>query len=209
MAPLRHLELLVEERSMEEAMRLLLPAIVPGLSFAIHPHQGKRDLLVRLPARLAGYRRRLPPGWGIVVLVDRDRADCRRLKARLEGVAAGAGLVTRTAAAGSPFAVCNWLAVEELEAWLLGDDQALFEAYPGVRSIAGKRGFRDPDAVAGGTWEALERVLQAAGHHQGGLNKVAAARAIAARMEPARNRSRSFQGLCRRLVGWKSVRRAR
>ncbi|MGH3928087.1 MAG: hypothetical protein ACRDTT_35370, partial [Pseudonocardiaceae bacterium] len=46
--------------------------------------------------------------------------------------------------------------------------------------------------IAGGTWEALERVLQARGYHLGGLAKVAAATEIAEHMNVDVNRSRSF-----------------
>lgn len=65
--------------------------------------------------------------------------------------------------------------------------------------IARRREFRDPDRVRGGTWEALERVLQAAGYHRGGLRKIEAARAVSVRMDPGRNRSRSFRGFVQAL----------
>jgi hypothetical protein len=47
-----HLEVLVEEPSMEAALRLLLPRVVRDLSFEIYPHQCKEELLLRLPERL-------------------------------------------------------------------------------------------------------------------------------------------------------------
>jgi hypothetical protein len=40
---------------------------------------------------------------------------------------------------------------------------------------------------------ALARILQQAGYHRGGLPKMEAAGRIARHMDPARNRSRSFQ----------------
>jgi len=87
----------------------------------------------------------------------------------------------------------NRLAVEELEAWFFGDVEAIAAAYPRVpRNLARKAPFRNPDRIKGGTWEALERVLQRAGHFPGGLGKIEAARAIARHMDPQRNRSRSF-----------------
>ena len=50
-----HVELLVEEPSAEAALQNLLPRIVgPDVSFVIHPHQGKKDLLGKLPAPLRG-----------------------------------------------------------------------------------------------------------------------------------------------------------
>ena len=127
-------------------------------------------------------------------MIDSDGQDCRKLKSLLEGMAQEAGLLTRSAARGGRFQILNRLAVEELEAWFFGDVEALCEAYPGVPSSLGERAaYRDPDGVRSGTWESLERELQKAGHHLGGLSKIKAAREISACMEPGRNRSRSFQ----------------
>ena len=190
-----HIEFFVEEPSAEAALYNLVPRIVgPEISFKVHSYQGKSDLLTKLPGRLRGYRDWLPEDWRIVVLLDADREDCRELKRHLDEVAAQAGLVTRTVAGSPRFQVLNRIAIEELEAWFLGDVEALREAYPGVdRNLAAQEKFRNPDAIAGGTWEALERVLQKAGHFKGGLGKVTAAREISRLMAPDRNRSRSFQ----------------
>jgi hypothetical protein len=82
----------------------------------------------------------------------------------------------------------------EIEAWYFGDVEALAKAYPGVpATLDRKEKFRNPDAIAGGTWETLERVLQRAGYYAGGLPKCELARRMAPRLEPGRNRSRSFQ----------------
>ena len=85
------------------------------------------------------------------------------------------------------------IVIEELEAWYFGDWDAVRDAYPEVSAnIPQKARFRDPDAVKGGTWEAFERILQEHGHFRTGLRKVEAARMISARLDPDRNRSRSF-----------------
>ncbi len=52
---------------------------------------------------------------------------------------------------------------------------------------------RDPDAILGGTWEALERVLKRGGYFKTGLRKMECARMVAQQMVPARNTSTSFQ----------------
>jgi hypothetical protein len=191
---LSHLEILVEEPSAEAALVHLVPKILgPDFSFAVYPHQGKPDLLKNLPIRLRGYRHWIPKNWGIAVLIDSDGAECTEQKEKLEEVARRTGFLTRTAARGGRFQVLNRLAVEELEAWFFGDVTALCDTYPGVpRSLGERAGYRDSDAIQG-AWEALERELQRAGHHRGGLAKIKAAREISARMEPSRNRSRSFQ----------------
>ena len=201
-----HIEFLVEEPSAEAALRILVPRILDrDISFDIHPHQGKQDLLDDLPFLLRGYANWITDEVRIAVVVDRDDDDCADLKTRLEQCASLAGLMTRSTSGSSFFQVLNRITIEELEAWFFGDVEAVRAAYPGVStSLARRQGFRDPDAIVGGTWEALERVLQRAGHHQGGLRKIEAARAIAEHMHPDRNISRSFRcfrdGLCA-LVG--------
>lgn len=82
-----HLEFLVEDTSTEAALRVIVPRIAPALSFDIHPYQGKRDLLAKLPDRLRGYSSWLPNNWRIIVLVDCDEEDCRQVKSRLEKIA--------------------------------------------------------------------------------------------------------------------------
>jgi hypothetical protein len=190
-----HIEFLVEEQSAEAALVNIIPKIVGNeTSFKIISFQGKPDLFAKLPERLRGYRHWLPESWRIVVLVDVDNEDCRVLKGELEKMAAAAGLTTKTAAGGERFQVLNRLAIEELEAWFIGDEDAIRAAYPRVvRNLAQKEKYRDPDAIAGGTWEALERLLQKSGYFRGGLGKVTAAREISKHMVPECNRSRSFQ----------------
>lgn len=191
-----HLEILVEEPSCEAALDVLVPRIISDAhSFRLHSFNGKQDLLSNLPARLSGYRSWLPQDWRVVVLIDEDRQDCMELKRAIEEIARASNLVSRSAAGpGGRFEVLSRIAVEELEAWFFGDVDALVAAYPRVPpSLGQKAPYRDPDAIAGGTWESLERVLQRAGYYQGGLRKIELARTVAAHMDPERNRSRSFQ----------------
>jgi hypothetical protein len=196
-------EFLVEEPSAQAALRNLLPGILgPHHTFNVHPHNGKQDLLRHLPDRLKGYRRWLPKDWSIVVLVDRDREQCLKLKARLEVAAKEAGLPTKTSAGpGKPFRVLNRVVIEELEAWFFGDVAALRAAYPKLSSkLANQARYRDPDTIVGGTWEALERELQRAGYYPQGLPKLETARNVSAHMDPPRNRSGSFQAFCDGLL---------
>lgn len=120
--PAAHLELLVEEPSMEVFLRALLPRLLPqNRTFEIHPFQGKNDLLGKLEARLRGYAAWLPDDWRIVVVVDRDDDDFRALKRQLESIAQRAGPLTRTRAGNAPGQLVNRIAIEELEAWYFGD----------------------------------------------------------------------------------------
>lgn len=190
-----HLIVLVEEPSMESFLRIVFPAILgQEATFDIHPFQGKQDLVDKLPSRLRGYANWIPESSRILVLVDRDDEECAQLKARMEQFAEAAGLRTPSNAGGAHWQVANRIAIEELESWYFGDWEAVRESYPKVKStIPDKAQFRDPDRISGGTWEAFERVLQAAGYFRSGLRKVEAAREIGARFVPGRNRSRSFQ----------------
>jgi len=190
------LEFLVEDSSMEEMLNGLLPRLLSSSDwYRIHPFQGKQDLFSKLPSRLRGYKSWFPPDGRIIVLVDADREDCRQLKARLDSIAREAGFVVRSdAGAGNAFQVLNRIAVEELEAWFLGDVEALRAAYPNLPPKL-RRGakYRDSDAIRGGTCEALERVLKRAGYYPAGLPKIEVARRMSAQMDPARNRSHSFR----------------
>lgn len=198
-----HIEFLVEEPSAEAALSNILPKVFePTTSFAIHPYQGKQDLLKKLPSRLRGYKAWLPRDWRIVVLIDADDEDCRRLKGRLEDIAQNSNLLTKSVTRNSPnFQVLNRLAIEELEAWFFGDIEALNAAHPRISlNLGNKAKYRDPDAITGGTWEALERELKRVGYYTGGLSKISAAREISLHMVPERNRSHSFQAFRRGLL---------
>jgi hypothetical protein len=195
-----HIEILVEEPSAAELLRVLVPQLLgPYVSYELRVFQGKPDLLRQLPNRLRAYPDWLPhaygPDWCVVVLIDEDREDCRVLKQKLEAFAHDAGLTTRTqvqTGAAGPYHVVNRIAVEEIEAWFFGDVDALRAAYPRVPAMLGaKAGYRDPDAIGGGTAQALERELRP--HFPAGMPKVEVARTIAPHMVPDRNRSRSFQ----------------
>lgn len=191
-----HIDFLLEEQSAEAALRILIPRMTPKTTtFECYAYNGKSDLLRKLPDRLRAYRKWMPDDQRIVVLIDADQQDCHQLKDKLQGIASQAGL--RTSSAAQPnqhIQVVNRIAVEELEAWFFGDIEALAAAYPGIpTSLDKQKKYRDPDAISGGTWEALERVLQAAGYHRGGPAKIEAAKDIAVQMEPGRNRSTSFQ----------------
>lgn len=193
--PVAHLEILVEEPSMEAFLRVLLPRLIPNdRTFEIYPFQGKTDLLGKLEARLRGYAKWLPEDWRIVVVTDRDRDDCLELKCRLETMAARAGLHSRSRAGSVLWQLVNRIAIEELESWYFGDWEAVRIAYPRVSAnVPKQQAFRDPDQIIGGTWEAFERVLQRHGYFKGGLAKIEAARAIGAHVRAERSGSRSFQ----------------
>ena len=189
------LEILVEEPSMEAALREVMPKILHGRAYWKSINMGsKSKLLKTLPARLRAYQKRIDNGEAlkIIVLVDRDNDDCERLKHRLETIAREAGLTTKTAVYGQgDFQVVTRIAIEELEAWFMGDIAALKAAFSSLKRVSFPKSFRNPDN--GGTWERLHRFFKRHGIYRKSYPKIDAARKIARHMDPARNRSRSFQ----------------
>lgn len=186
-----HVEFLVEEPSAEAMLYGVLPRLIGGTSFRVHAHQGKSDLMRKLPSRLRGYRNRWCTDGSVmvVVVVDRDDDNCIQLKQRLDQEAKNAGLRTRSVASGRTYQVVNRIVVEELEAWFAGDWEAVRAAYPKVPS---RNPFPNPENIRGGTWEALQRVLRKAGYFPGGLRKIEFARNVARCLDPDRNAAHSF-----------------
>ena len=179
-----HFEVYTEELSAQCALDNLMPKILgPDHTFMVHTFRGKAQLIAEIPKRLKGYAAWMPDDWRVIVLVDEDREDCLALKRKLDEAAAGAGIQDR---------ILNRIVVEELESWFFGDFEALRAVYPKLKaSIPQRERFRDPDQIAGGTWEALDLILRQAGYP--GLGKTETATKVSALMDPARNRSKSFQ----------------
>lgn len=199
--PVEHIEVLVEEPSMEIALRALIPRLKPGLSFNIIQFQGKQDLLKSLERQLRGYKAWLPNSYRILIVVDRDNQDCVALKTQIDQYAMAAGLTTKSANP-QQFQVISRIVVEELEAWYFGDWEAVRQAYPGAPPTIPRRApFRQSDAIAGGTWEAFERVMKQAGYFSGGLPKLEVAREISVYLSPDRSTSHSFRIFCSALAG--------
>jgi len=191
-----HLEFLVEEPSVEKALHNLLPNIIIGEhTYRIITFQGKHDMLSKLPIILKGYAKWIDNDFKIVILIDRDNTDCHILKSNLELFAGDANLVTKSSAiANQKYSVLNRIAIEELEAWFFGDAGAIKSAYPRIsKNFERKSAYRHSDDIQGGTWEALERILQQSGYFTTGLRKIEAANEISKFMQPLKNRSKSFQ----------------
>ncbi|PKK87959.1 MAG: hypothetical protein CVV64_20855 [Candidatus Wallbacteria bacterium HGW-Wallbacteria-1] len=191
---LEKLLVFVEEYSMQVTLEQILPQMLGEINYQVFPFQCKDELLKELPIRLRGFRSWIPEAWSIIVLVDRDDDNCIELKQQLEIHAHSAGLITRSSSSeGRKFEVINRIVIEELEAWFFGDWNAVRTAYPRVPATIPKQAkYRNPDAIKGGTWEALERILQRAGYFSTGLRKSECAREIAQHMDIHHNTSHSF-----------------
>ncbi len=186
----------VEERSMEDFLRGFLPRFLPhNVDIDVREFRGKQDLLKNLEDRLRGLTSYFPPVDRLFVLIDRDQQDCHDLKSQLETTAKEVGLVTRTMASGQRWQLVNRIVIEELEAWYFGDWDAVRAVYPRISgNVARKSKYRDPDAIRGGTWEALERLLKS--EFPEGLRKSELARNVSKHIDPRRSRSHSFKVFC-------------
>ncbi|MBC8123167.1 MAG: DUF4276 family protein [Gemmatimonadaceae bacterium] len=165
---------LVEEKSMQATLDILLPKILPGMSFLTVPHEGKSDLQKSIPRKLRGWK---IPGDRFVVVHDKDGSDCRDLKTHLNKLCRDADrhdVLVRI--------VCH-----HLEAWFLGDLIAVETAFSktglGEKQFNGK--FRDPDSLTNASRE-LQRLVK-------GYQKLSGARAIAPHLDPECNCSHSFR----------------
>ena len=166
---------LVEEVSMADFLNELLPRLTPSLLFRCVPHDGKSNLEKSLASRLRSWRR---PHVRFVAMRDQNGDDCHAVKEKLNDLCIKGrrpDSLTRV--------VCR-----ELEAWYVGDADALAEAYPEaarrITTSLRKRRFRDPDEVVQPA-KALAKLIPA-------FEKRIAARAMG-KLLSRENRSRSYQ----------------
>jgi len=167
---------LLEEYSMKALLEGLLPRFFPDLPFLCVPHEGRPDLEKSVPRKLRAWRE---PGVRFAVVLDNDGRDCEDVKDRL---------VATCAEAGRADSVVR-IACQELEAWYLGEPEALAAAFGDDRlaRIGGKPRLRESDAVPRPAAE-LERMIPV-------FQKVSGARRMAQALTRERNRSASFRVL--------------
>lgn len=134
-----HIEFVVEDSSGAKLLGILLPELLgpegPTHTWRIHPYKGigrippgmkkggdpaKRILLDQLPRLLRGYAK-TPGVDAVVVVLDTDQRDCKTFLQELKELAVACGTQSTT---------MFRLAIEELEAWYLGDQPALLKAFP-------------------------------------------------------------------------------
>lgn len=165
-----HFEALVEDRSGAKVVELFLEKILGpngrDHSFTIHPYRGlghlpkamksatkpsQRILLDQLPRLLRGYGRSLKEDQVVLVVVDLDDRDCLVFKRELVGILDHCN--------PKPSTLIR-IAIEEIEAWLLGDQEAIKQAYPKAKENILRQYVQDDIC---GTWEKLADAL-----HRGG-----------------------------------------
>lgn len=156
-----HIEVLVEDSSGARLVEMLLPRVI-GVwgephTWNVHNYGGigripkkrnaaslssKTTLLASLPGVLRAHGKTHGID-AVVVVLDSDKRDCKDLLAELQAVLAGCHPAPNT---------LFRLAIEEMEAWLLGDQAAVLSAYPRARRNV-LNGYQQ-DSVCG-TWELL------------------------------------------------------
>jgi hypothetical protein len=206
-----HLEILVEDLSGKLALEQLVPRIlgphgephtwrilsyrgVGRIPKKLSPSQdpSRRMLLDNLPRLLRGYGSSLASmDAAVVVVIDTDNKDCGKFLRQLKDQAAKHA---------PSLATVFRLAIEEMEAWYLGDRAAILKAYP--RAKKKELDKYEQDSVCG-TWELLAdaidprgaRALLKEGYPLIGQEKCEWARRIASQMDPEANKSPSFAKL--------------
>lgn len=210
-----HIEVLVEDSSGAKLVETLLPALIGSYgephTWRVHAYKGigrlppnlaaggdpaKRALLNQLPRLLSGYAK--TPGIdAVVVVVDNDERDWKVFLGELKALLAKCNPAPNT---------LFRLAIEEMEAWYLGDRQAILAAYPKAK-IAVLDSYKQ-DSICG-TWERLadavypggSAAIRKAGWPLPGQVKHQWADAIARHMNVEENKSPSFAKFRNGILG--------
>ena len=148
-----------------------------------------RKILHNLPRLLRAYGKSLDNASSVIVVVDLDDRDCITAKQDL--------LSTLDTCHPCPRTLFR-IAIEEMEAWLLGDRDAVTAAYPQADTQV--LDTYEQDSICG-TWEVLADAvhpggagdLKRKGYPEAGIAKCEWARKIAPHIVLRRNRSPSFR----------------
>lgn len=204
-----HFEILVEDQSGKKMLDILVPKII-GMehTFNVHPYKGigripkdlrgktdpwKRILLDQLPRVLAGHGNtfaKWPPNYqgAVIVICDLDDKCLKAFRQELLAILSRCNPKPETR-------FC--IAIEEGEAWFLGDIPAIKSAYPKAKDAS--LNAYENDSICG-TWEVLadavytggSKTLSALGWQSVGLEKSKWADSITQHMDIEKNNSPSF-----------------
>jgi hypothetical protein len=183
---MNELVFLLEERSMQEVLQVVVPPLVPHhITCRFIPHEGKNDLEKSIPRKLRAWK---VPGVQFVVVRDKDAGDCKKVKRKLAQLCKE-GFRPDTLVR----IVCH-----HLESWFVGDLAAVEKAYElsGIAKRQQERKFCDPDRLVNAEGE-LRRLVS-------DYQKVGGSRIIAPNLNVEANKSHSFKVFVegvRRLVG--------
>ena len=172
---------LVEEPSMKALLEGLIPRLFPNLQFACIAHEGKYDLEKSIPRKLRAWRE---PGVSFVVVQDNDNGDCQALKDK----------IVQLCKDGGKDDTLVRIVCQELEAWYIGDPDAMALAFANekLRDIGNQSRYRVPDTLPKPS-EDLRRLVP-------GFQKSAGARSMANYLTLAGNKSTSFVAFIRGIA---------
>ncbi len=164
---------LLEEPSMQILLEGLMPRLFPGAPFLCIPHAGKTDLERSIRNTLRNWR---VPGDRFVIMRDSDGADCINVKENIR-------LLCHE---GRREDTLIRIVCQELEAWYLGDPDAMAVAFNDerLRGIGNRPRYYHPDGIVKPS-NHIERFV-------GVYGKIAGARLMAQHMTLESNRSHSF-----------------
>jgi hypothetical protein len=198
------LHVLVEGSADEAFFRGWLPRFLPGHTATVIPHRGKgrlsgnpgkrpdprqQGLLDQLPAKLRAYGRTLNPETDrVLVVVDLDEDSCTDLKSRL--------LALLDFCDPRPVVLFR-IAIEETEAFYLGDPQAVRKAFPSAK-LAKLTSYAQ-DSICN-TAELFRDVIGDAWENKVEWAERMANYLAASRRDVSRHGSPSFRQLCRGLL---------
>lgn len=173
---------LLEERSAEEVLQVVLPKILSSnISVRYLSFEGKNDLKKKLQRRIQGWQ---GDDACFLVLMDQDGADCRIVKKELQELIRETGKAGRTLVR---------IACHELENFFLGDLAAVEKGLK-LKRLSEKqnnRRYREPDRLANAPDE-LRRLTR------NEYSKISGSRRIAPFLRiDGSSRSTSFNNLVR------------
>ena len=148
-----HFEILIEDASGEKFLDIIVPKIIGDThTLNVVPHEGLDDLLRKLPKSLRGYAK----SWQsyefvVMVICNLDKKCLKQFRQQL---------FTILNTCQPPPATHFCIAIEEGEAWLLGDIPAIKKAYPHAKSAV-LNTYKN-DSICG-TWEKLADALYKGG----------------------------------------------
>ena len=175
------LHIFTEEPSLKIVLETILPKILSEeVHFQIYSHQGKQDLEKALTKTLPTISK--IPGSKILVTRDQDSSDCKELKQNLLQII---GLNCH----------CDFfvrIVCRELEAWYLGDMQAIEKAYPRFKSeqFINKAEYRNVDKLQNPNKELLKLIPEYSDREN--LPKLETAEYISPFLNLEANNSESF-----------------
>lgn len=180
------LEILVEEPSMEALLKVILPSILSGgwklnENVFVRPHQGKGDLKNSIPKKFKAFSKDSSQITGFIILQDQDANDCKQLKNELDQLCKQNNFGNRC-----PYKVR--IVCHELEAWYLGDPDAISLIFPHdfkADSYRNKSICKAPDGIVSPKKQ-LKRIV-------GDYPQIQTATDIAGKMVVGANQSKSFK----------------